>query len=126
MCVLDMLDPSASYTVVTQGLCLPTECSAEPVQNMLSQLAECNLKIGDYLNHCVKADYMTSCMRKHTGTGNATVICDHSYNTIETGVSKAWDLFNSLNAQHQGPVEFHCGDHEVSHFSPGESQFGAD
>ena len=113
MCVLDILDATGTYTTVTQGLCLPESCQAEPIQRMLEQLSNCkNLTIASYLDKCVEPGYVKHCK-------STAAECARGYTATKDAVSKAWSLFASLNKKNHGPIEFHCGNHKVQGLGTG-------
>eukprot|EP00037_Helgoeca_nana_P021848 m.221096 g.221096 ORF g.221096 m.221096 type:complete len:725 (+) comp25799_c0_seq4:2324-4498(+) len=106
MCVLDVLDSTRSYTVITQGMCLPKSCNGGAIQMIIRQMIMCPEPklLKDYL-----AD---SCWGLNQ--------------TIVTGVlNGTWDVVSRLLAiqEYTGRepknVEFHCGDNEVKSWDTG-------
>ena len=99
-------------SLLQQGLCLPQSCQAAPIQRMLEQLGRCNLTIASYLDKCVEPGYVQHCNGTAAG-------CVRGYKETKEAVSRAWNLFVSLNKKNRGPIEFHCGDHKLEGMGTG-------
>lgn len=41
MCVLDVLDSTREFTVITQGICLPDVCDGKLIEALIKQLVDC-------------------------------------------------------------------------------------
>ena len=42
LCVLDVLDATHSFTVITQGVCLPGSCNGNAIQEFVRQIITCH------------------------------------------------------------------------------------
>jgi hypothetical protein len=97
-----------SRTPLSLKVC-PSTCRAAPIQRMFDQLdGPCNVSIGNILDQCVKPTMHCS-----------TLTCERTYNMTKGTVTKAWNLFDSLNKLNRGPIEFHCGDNKVGGYGTG-------
>eukprot|EP00040_Diaphanoeca_grandis_P044705 m.13305 g.13305 ORF g.13305 m.13305 type:complete len:679 (-) comp9681_c0_seq2:284-2320(-) len=110
LCVMDILDPTETFTVITQGICLPSECNAGFIRDMLDQVLLCPNGTN------ILAQYLE----------NTT--CNHmDPNVVETVAAflAQWHLDDKLQAirkyasRDMHMVEFHCGDHVDTDWGPG-------
>eukprot|EP00038_Savillea_parva_P010749 m.192514 g.192514 ORF g.192514 m.192514 type:complete len:712 (+) comp18666_c0_seq1:203-2338(+) len=97
MCVLDVLDETRSFTVVTQGICLPDACRGAPIQRLVRQLISCE-----------EPDLINTYLSEECWGLNQTIVSEF--------VNGTYDLVQRLEAMQAyaggepNNIEFHCGD----------------
>jgi len=110
MCVMDILDSTEVFTVISQGICLPAACNASLIRDMLTQAIQCSNGTE------IITEYLV----------NTT--CNHMNETVAEAVSmflQQWNLTGKLAVIQQythnntNMVEFHCGDHLDKTYGPG-------
>eukprot|EP00035_Acanthoeca_spectabilis_P006177 m.121578 g.121578 ORF g.121578 m.121578 type:complete len:721 (-) comp13389_c0_seq2:129-2291(-) len=106
MCVLDVLDPTRSFTVVTQGMCLPDSCQGDAIELLVRQIVACP---------------GSSLVETYLSEG-----CWGLNQTVVRGfLNGTWDVLARLAAiqAYTGNeplnVQFHCGDNVAKSWDAG-------
>eukprot|EP00041_Stephanoeca_diplocostata_P035608 m.1261132 g.1261132 ORF g.1261132 m.1261132 type:complete len:676 (+) comp24730_c0_seq9:307-2334(+) len=105
MCVLDVLDSTREFTVITQGICLPDICDGMLIEALIKQLVDCkngSTLLSNYTSkECSGLDQ--SIVQKTIQQWNVSARLPQI---------QAYTHYNSEN------IEFHCGDNDDTTLNP--------
>ena len=116
MCVMDdiVMMPKGSPLLLTQGMCVPLECSEADVAEFWLHVRCMGYTLGPFLDRNLLPIWNETCVRDFPFFRNCSAIYKEVRGNL---VQFAWNLVNQTGAVRE--IAVHCGDYEVTEWDAG-------